>query len=234
MLEKNKIIFGDCLETMKKLPDNCIDLILTDPPYEIGYADWDSSLNWDDLFQEFDRISKDNANIIIFQGWTNVCNTISKIPKTMTLKNWIAWDRIKGRGAKTQLVSTKEEILWIVKNEDNYVFNKIPSNIKKKTGGMGKKNGCEYRALSNVWTDISPIVPWSKEKVKHPTQKPIALMERCIKIWSKENDFVLDCFSGSGTTAIACKNLKRDFLGIENNFEYFTMSIERLKEKKGE
>lgn len=145
------------------------------------------------------------------------------------IKNWIIYDRIKGRGAKTNLVSTREDILWYVKGGNGYTYNKIPSTIKKKTGGMGKKNGNEFRALSNVWTDISPIVPWSKERVKHPTQKPISLMERCVEIWSDQGDIILDPFMGSGTTGVACKNLNRNFIGIELDETYFNIAKERIE-----
>lgn len=92
------------------------------------------------------------------------------------------------------------------------------------------KNGCEFRALSNVWTDISPIVPWSKERVAHPTQKPVALMERCIELWTNPYDTVLDFTMGSGSTGVACVNTNRNFIGIELNKEYFDIAEERLRE----
>lgn len=208
-----------------------VDCIITDPPYEIDYQNntWDkkNSLNWNYLFGLFDELTRPESNIIIFQGWSSVCNTLSCLPSSLILKNWIAWDRIKGRGAKTNLVSTREDILWIIKS-DKYIFNKISSNIKKVTAGMGAKNGNEFRALSNVWTDISPIVPWSKERNIHPTQKPVQLMERCIKLWSNENNLILDPFMGSGSTGIACKNLNRNFIGIEKEKEYFEIAKERI------
>ena len=94
---------------------------------------------------------------------------------------------------------------------------------------MGKKNGQECRALTNVWYDISPIVPWSKERNGHPTQKPLQLMERCVTIWTNEGDTILDFTMGSGTTGKACKNLNRKFIGIEKEEEYFKIAKERLK-----
>ena len=95
---------------------------------------------------------------------------------------------------------------------------------------MGKKNGESHRAFRNVWTDISPIVPWSKERVAHPTQKPVQLMERCVKLWTNENDTVLDFTAGSGSTGVACKNLNRNFVGIEINKEYFDIMMNRLEQ----
>ncbi len=173
---------------------------------------------------------KPNGSLVVFQGWSNVSRTIDFLSNDFYLKNWIIYDRIKGRGAKTNLVSTREDIVWFVNSETDYIYNKISSNIKKKTGGtIGRKNGNEFRAMSNVWTDISPIVPWSKERVQHPTQKPLQLMDRIINIFSNENDVVLDCFAGSGSTIISAINNNRKFIGFENNEEYFEIIKSRVK-----
>jgi site-specific DNA-methyltransferase (adenine-specific) len=227
-----KVILGNCFDHLSEIGDDSIDLISIDPPYEISFEnlEWDKKvLNWKNLTDEFYRILKPNGNLIVFQGWSNVSETKSALEKKFNLKNWIIWDRIKGRGANTNVVSTREDILWLTKS-NNYTYNKIYSNIKKKTGGLGQKNGQDCRALSNVWTDISPIVPWSKERVSHPTQKPIQLMERIITIFSNENDLVLDCFAGSGSTAVAAKNLKRNFIMIEKDENYHKIILERLEQ----
>lgn len=226
MIEINKIYQGDCLEVMKKIDDNFIDLIIADPPYGIKIEKWDIfSTEW---IEECYRILKPTGNICVFAGWSNVSKLKDVLLKYFKERNWIIWDRIKGRGAKYNFISTREDILWFSKSE-NYIFNKQSSTIKKKTGGMGKKNGDEFRKLSNVWTDISPIVPWSKERVVHPTQKPLMLMERMIKIFSNENDIVLDLFSGSGSTSLASKLLNRKYIGIEKNKEYIEIIKKRLK-----
>jgi site-specific DNA-methyltransferase (adenine-specific) len=226
----NIITLGDCLENLRLIGNESIDLIAIDPPYEIDYDNlvWDKKkLNWNELCEEFFRILKPTGNLIIFQGWSNVSETKVILEKKFILKNWIIWDRIKGRGANTNMVSTREDILWFIKSK-NYTYNKIYSNIKKKTKGLGSKNGQECRALSNVWTDISPIVPWSKERVSHPTQKPVQLMERIVTIFSNENDVVLDCFAGSGSTGVAAKNLNRKYILIEKEQEYFDICLKRL------
>lgn len=230
-MKRNKLYNENCIPRLKHLIKQGIkvDAIITDPPYEIGYnnEEWDKvNLDWKVLYKLFYKILKPTGNLLIFQGWSNVCNTI-RANRKFILKNWIIYDRIKGRGAKTNLVSTREDLLWFVKSKE-YTYNKIPSNVVKKTGGMGTKNGCKYRALSNVWSDISPIVPWSPERVKHPTQKPVALMERCINIWTNKGDIVLDPFMGSGSTGVACNNLSRKFIGIEINRDYYSIAKERL------
>lgn len=226
----NTLINGDCSGELLNISSEQIDLIVIDPPYEINFQnlDWDKKeLNWTFLFSQFQRILKPTGSLIIFQGWSNVCETIQEGNKFFELKNWIIYDRIKGRGAKTNLVSTREDILWYSKSND-YCYNKIYSDIPKKTKGMGEKNGQLNRALSNVWTDISPIVPWSKEHNSHPTQKPEKLLERIINIFSNENDLVLDCFAGSGTTGIVCKKLNRNFILIEKELEYLEIIKSRF------
>ncbi len=131
------------------------------------------------------------------------------------------------------MVSTREDILWYVVDEREHTFNKISSSILKKTKGMDLKNGNACRALSNVWTDIPPLVPWSRERVAHPTQKPLFLMDRIIRVFSNEGDTVLDPFLGSGTTAVACGRLNRDCVGFESDPGYFRICEERLDEACG-
>lgn len=224
----------ECLELLSKIDSESVDLIVTDPPYEISYSnlDWDKKqIDWEALGSEFNRILKHTGNVLVFQGWSQVVDTINHLNGNLTLKNWIIYDRIKGRGAKTNLVSTREDILWYVKDEKHYKYHKIPSSIKKKTGGtIGRKNGNPYRALSNVWTDISPIVPWSKERVDHPTQKPLAIIERIITIYSDEGDVVVDPFMGSGTSIVAAEKLGRRWVGCDINPDYVKLTEARLKE----
>lgn len=232
----NNIILDDW-SYIKNIQNNSIDLICIDPPYEIKYQDldWDQKvLNWRSILTEFYRILKSTGNLIIFQGWSNVSKLVDLSKDNISskwdfiLQNWIIYDRIKGRGAKYNFTSTREDILWFSKT-DEYTFNKIFSNIEKKTKGMGSKNGQKNRSLSNVWTDISPIVPWSKEKVNHPTQKSVKLIERIVTIFSNENDLILDCFCGSGTTGVACKNLKRNYILVDNNKDYIEITKQRLQ-----
>lgn len=228
----NTVILGDCVDVLQTIHDKSVDMICIDPPYEIDYAEWDgkNTLNWDFLSTQFKRILTDRGSLIIFQGWSNVCKTQEIVSKQFHLKNWIIYDRIKGRGTKNTLVSTREDILWYTNNPDQYTFNKIPSTIRKKTTGMGLKNGCEFRALSNVWSDISPIVPWSRERNIHPTQKPLQLMERIVTLFSNPNDIVLDCFAGSGSTLVASKNLGRSYVGIERDPIYYEICKDRLND----
>lgn len=203
---ENKIINADCLDILKQLPDKCIDLVLTDPPYGINVAkngkvggekcckvtdygakEWDSEIPHKEIFEEIMRVSK---NQIIFGG-----NYFVEYLKNSPC--WIVWDKLNtGNFADCELAWTsfkyavrKYEFLW---------------------------NGMLQQNMSN------------KEKRIHPTQKPADLFGQILRDYSKENDLILDCFSGSGTTAIACHNLKRRFICIEKDKDYYEASVKRL------
>lgn len=225
-----KLYNDDCFNVLPDIDDNSVDLICIDPPYNIQYATWDTAIDYTLLFSILDKKLRESGAYVIFQGWSTVTETIHISKQYGYLLDWIVFDRIKGRGAKNRLVSTREDILHIVKNKNNYTFNKIYSNIPKKTKGFGIKNGHPNRALSNVWTDISPVVPWSKERVAHPTQKPLALLERILTIYTNKYDTVLDCFAGSGTTGVACTKLERSFIGVEIDPSYFKIMEDRVNE----
>ena len=227
-----KLYNDDCFTVMKQLKEEGIkvDTIICDPPYVINYADWDKEFNMPLVIDLCYDLLKDNGNLILFQGWSTVAKTKELLDEKFTIQNGIVWDRIKGRGAKKNFVSTREDILWYCKG-NNPTYNKIYSNIPKKTGGMGKKNGQECRALTNVWYDISPIVPWSPERNGHPTQKPLQLMERCVTIWTNEGDTILDFTMGSGTTGEACVNLGRNFIGIEQEKQWFDVAEKRINKQ---
>lgn len=207
---ENKIINADCLDILKQLPDKCVDLVLTDPPYGINVAkngkvgaekcckvtdygakEWDSEIPHKEIFEEIIRVSK---NQIIFGG-----NYFVECLKNSPC--WIVWDKLNtGNFADCELAWTsfksavrKYEFLW---------------------------NGMLQQNMSN------------KEKRIHPTQKPVDLFGQILRDYSKENDLVLDCFSGSGTTAIACHRLNRRFICIEKDKEYWEASVKRLEDER--
>ena len=231
--EKYTIYNENCFTVMENMINQGIkvDAVICDPPYNIDIADWDNNFDIERALNLCYKLLKDNGNIIIFQGWSEVCKTVDIMNKLFTPMNWIIWDRIKGRGATKNLVSTREDILWYCKGY-NATYHKMYSNIEKKTAGMGEKNGETTRALTNVWYDISPIVPWSDEKTEHPSQKPLELMERCIKLWTNPCDTVLDFTMGTGTTGRAALNCNRKFIGIEQDKKWFDVAEQRLSESK--
>lgn len=231
--DRFNIINNDCFIAMEELVQQgiVVDAIICDPPYNIEYAEWDKQFDFEKAINLCYKLLKDNGNIVLFQGWSEVRNLMSILDNKFTLMNWVIWDRVKGRGAQKNFISTREDILWYCKG-NNPTYHKMYSNIEKKTAGMGSKNGEDNRALTNVWYDISPIVPWSDEKTGHPTQKPIELMERCINIWTNINDTVLDFTMGSGSTGRAALNLGRQFIGIEKEKQWFDIAKSRLSEQQ--
>jgi len=230
-----KLFQDSCFNILEQLISEgiMVDAIITDPPYNIGYTSWDSDF---DLFRAFDLcklLIKDSGNLIIFQGYSNVCETKTWLDKNFKFQNWIIYDRIKGRGGTRNLTSTREDILWY-SNGNNYTFNKMYSNTLKATRGkgLGGKNGQQYRSLSNVWSDISPVVPWSDERSGHPTQKSVSLMKRCVSLWTNKGETVLDFTMGSGSTGVACKELSRSFIGVEIDEHWFNIAKQRIDSVK--
>ncbi len=228
-----RLIHGDCMEVMTQLlADNTrVDHVITDPPYVIDYADWDKSFDIKRAVQLAAKLLQRTAagNLLLFQGWSNVAATkqlLDAIP-WLVCRNWIIYDRVKGRGAKYNLVSTREDILWYAVSYKS-TFTKTCSTVPKKTKGMGERNGLANRVLSNVWSDISPLVPWSAERIGHPAQKPLQLMERLITVFTNPGDVVLDFCMGSGSTGVACANLGREFIGIERDDHWFAVAQQRL------
>ena len=239
----NKVHCADCLEFMKEIPDKSVDLVLTDPPYGINYKEWDKidfldfTKKW---VKECFRVLKDDGSLYSFMGWTNVSEFKLLLDKYGIIKNWITWHRTKGRGSSKNYKSMKEEILYYIKskkhtwNEQKMLKKHIFPYVKngKPRGWFTNEEGikCRWTGLGNVWFYTVPF--WKMpEWVGHPSQKPEMMFERIILSSSNENDLILDPFLGSGTTAVACQNLKRNFIGIEISKEYCSIAEQRLKQK---
>ena len=231
---------AECIEKMKELTLKGVkvDAIIADLPYfQVVKDAWDNQwksiedyLAWIEYVTRiFSKLLKDDASIMLFTGRQYNRQIACILDKYFTEQRIIIWARKRNinttRGKA--LASGYEPICYYTKG--NPVFNnlKIKPNTKRKeyTDGI-LKDGV---SLSDVWSDISALPHNSKEKVNHPTQKPIALMERCISICTNENDTVLDFCMGSGSTGVACRNLNRNFIGIEKSSEYFEIAKERLR-----
>jgi len=196
----NKIINDDCMNILKQLPDKCVDLVLTDPPYGINVSnnmgrrkgdkhsdykkcDWDNEAPKREVFNEIIRVSK---NQIIW----GANHFINNIPFNSSC--WLVWDKL-----------FSEDVSFA---SCELAYTSFTSVVKR------------YRLSSQQGIDRF-----------HPTQKPLKLFEMILRDYSNENDLVLDCFSGSGTTAVACHNLKRRFICIEKDYDYWKASVERLE-----
>lgn len=212
---ENKILNMDCLDFLKQCPDDYFDLVLTDPPYGISFRSNhrtnkynpiknDDNLDWlDNWCKEVKRVCKDAAQFYVFCSWHHVDKFKSILDKYLGVKNILIWVKNNaGMGDLRADYAPKYEFILYCN----------PSNIP--LNGKRDSNVLTYNRTGNVY---------------HPTEKPINLYSYLINKSSNENDLILDCFSGSGTTAIACHNLKRRFICIEKDFEYWQASCERLK-----
>ena len=229
---------GDCLDIMNKIPNKSIDMILCDLPYGVTACKWDNVIPFEPLWEQYNRIIKDNGAIVLFG--TEPFSTQLKMSNLKHYKyDWI-WNKVRGVGfqiAKYRPMQQHEYISVFCNGKLNYypIMKKRDKVKKSKNYGNSKV----YRLQSNdmeerIYTEKYPtsILTYSNASQKgrlHPTQKPIDLLEYLIKTYSKEGDVVLDNCMGSGTTGIACVNTKRNFIGIELEKEYFDIAKKRIE-----
>lgn len=234
------VVKDDCFNTFKSISDNSVDLILTDLPYGITQNKWDEVLPLDQMWSEFNRIIKENGAIVLTATQPFASRLIAS-----NLKNFkydLIWEKTIASGqlnVKRMPLRTHEHILIFYKKQPTYNEQKTagePYQIKRKAdyqdGNYGKQKDNEK--VNDGFRHAKSVIKISNPRVKggHPTQKPLELMEYLIKIFSNENDVVLDCCAGSGTTLIAAKNLKRHYFGIELDENYYKTILERLKGSK--
>lgn len=245
----NKTICQDLFTVLDLLPDNFVDLLFIDPPYNLNKTFNSNSfkeMNTKDYIEWIDswlskliKTLKKTASIYICGDYRS-SGAIQQVgEKYFKVRNRIVWEREKGRGAKTNWKNNTEDI-WYFTVSDDYTFNLDSVKLKKKVLAPYRVNGQpkdweesdngNYRLThpSNIWTDLT--VPfWSMpENTDHPTQKPEKLLAKIILASSNENDFVLDPFLGSGTTSVVAKKLNRKYLGIELDNIFACLAEKRL------
>lgn len=232
-----ELIQGDCLEEMKNIPDGSIDMVLTDPPYGTTACKWDTVIDLDLMWGQLKRIIKPNGAIVMTASQPFTTTLIgSNI--NMYRHQWI-WDKKQAGNpflAKVMPLKTFEDVLVFSHKKANYIPIMRTGRMRKKGGAKvansitGTKAN-EYSCNNDQYYP-NAIIEFStagmRGKTVHPTQKPVALMEYLIKTYTNEGETVLDFTMGSGTTGVACKNLNRDFIGIELDEEYFKIAQERI------
>lgn len=232
------LYLGDCLELIKTLPSDSVDAVITDIPYfQVVSTDWDnqwssveSYLNWlERVIVECERVMRQGSSLLMFTGRQYNPHINLLLQKYFTEKRVIIWARKRAfnntRGKS--LSSGYEPICYYTKGDAVFNTIKIHPNTKRKEYTTGiLKDGVN---LSDVWLDIPSLPHNAKERVNHPTQKPIRLMERCVQMVTNRGGVVLDPFMGSGSTGVACKNTGRDFIGIEKEENYYNVAKERLQ-----
>ncbi|MCX7880075.1 MAG: site-specific DNA-methyltransferase [Ignavibacteria bacterium] len=245
-MDLNKVYLGDCIEVMKSFPDQTVDLVFADPPFNIGIRydlhndkmPYYEYYNWSEKWiKEAYRLLKTNGSIYVAIGDEFAAEINIILKKTgFYYRNWIIWYYTFGQNQRKKFSRAHTHILFFTKSNSNYIFNdkliRIPSarQLKyndKRAHPMGK-------VPDDVWF-FPRVCGTFKERIAgHPCQMPEELLELIIKTSSNEGDLVLDPFGGTGTTAYVAKKLNRNFVTIEISKKYYQIILDRLQEKYAE
>ena len=236
-MENVQLYQGDCLEEMKNIPDKSIDMILCDLPYGTTRNKWDTVIDLDLLWSQYERIIKDNGAIVLFaQVPFNIVLGYSNLK--LLKYEWI-WEKEQGTGhlnAKKMPLKSHENIMVFYKKSPTYNPQMVGNEVRtvKRSGNKSKTTNygdfIEIKESTYIGRYPKDIIKFNKDKGYHPTQKPVALLEYLIKTYTNEGEIVLDNCMGSGSTGVACQNTGRKFIGIELDDKYFEISKSRLNE----
>ena len=231
-MEINKIYNEDCLEGMKRIPDKSVDMILCDLPYGTTRNKWDTVLPLDWLWDEYNRIIKDSGAIVL-----TAQTPFDKVLGASNIENlkyeWI-WVKPSGTGhlnAKKMPLKNHENILVFYKKLPTYNPQMTKGTPYTQKSGRASSNYNPQERVTTVnegYRYPLTVQKFKSEKGLHPTQKPVELFEYLIKTYTNDGETVLDNCMGSGTTAIACINTNRNYIGFELDEEYYKKSIERI------
>jgi len=246
------LIQGDCLEKLKELENNSIDLLFCDLPYGETSCKWDCKIDLVKFWEEINRVCKITTPMF-FTCSTKFGNTlINSNPKNFRYD--LVWKKTKACGflLSRKMPIRKHELIYVfyrklplydISNHKYFVVNGEIKKPKKENldyttedSVYGLDIATGYKKLNKISTPgayYNPPLPNSileiaSERGKHPTQKPVELIEWILKYYSKEGDVVLDPTMGSGSTGVACKNLKREFIGIELDEKYYNIAVSRV------
>ena len=248
IVEPNTLILGDCLEVMSKIADKSIDMILTDLPYELTSCNWDIQIPFDKLWEQYERIIKDDAAIVLFGNEPFSSNLRLSNPKLYKYDwKWIKSRALNFQNSKNAPMKKYEDVIVFSKGttanrsprlmkyypQGLKPYNKIVNGIK---ASASDSEGHKYTRASHKASRLQEFTNYpnnilefkSEPKPVHPTQKPVDLLEYLVKTYTLENEVVLDCTMGSGSVGVACQNCGRKFIGIELSEKYFEISKERI------
>ena len=240
--QDDEVLQGDCLELMKDIPDGSVDMILADLPYGTTACKWDTIIPFEPLWEQYKRIIKPNGAIVLTASQPFTSALVMSNPK-MFKYEWI-WEKTRNSNpfmAKIQPLRHHESVLVFgdkkikyfpqMTESDGHIVNngsgRVASDIRgKKWNGKSKISFAKYP--KSLFVISNPSI----SDIKHPTQKPVALFEYLIKTYTNEGDLVLDNVAGSGTTGVACQNLNRNFILMEQEPEYVEIIKKRLELNK--
>lgn len=228
---------GDCLEVMKQIPDNSIDMVLCDLPYGITNCEWDSIVDFGALWERYGRICKPNAAIVLFCAQPFTTDLINSNRRDFRYC-WY-WKKNNKTGApfaKVQPMRCIEDIVVFYKKKPTY----NPQGLKRleKPRYKAPRGGSVYTMHKATSAQEFTGYPHHLLEFKndagsnrnrlHPTQKPVALLEYLVKTYTNEGETVLDNCMGSGSTGVACKNTGRRFIGIEQDAAFYAVAAGRV------
>lgn len=235
-----KLINDDCLNAMKDIPDNSIDMILCDLPYGTTACRWDTIIPFEFLWKEYKRIIKNNGVIVLFSKQPFTTELIHSNLKDF--KYTLVWEKDNHDNplmAKKRFLNVTEDINVFYKKQCTYnpqgiiKINKLTKQGRGESLSQKNKRKTEY--LQEYTNYPKNILKFKRDLPNiHPTQKPVALLEYLIKTYTNEGDLVLDNCMGSGSTGVACINTNRNFIGIELDEKYFKIAKDRIKEERRE
>lgn len=237
---------GDCLKLMENIPDRSVDMILCDLPYQTTKCSWDILIPFEPLWEQYNRITKENAAIVLFGQ-----EPFSSLLRMSNLKDYkydIYWEKERltninqvkrrvGKTVETISVFYKKQCVYnpqMVKYDGPLRSNKVKDGKLGKLTDDNEKKVLEYHDMG--WRYPTQVWKYQRDCLKnnlHPTQKPLALCENLIRTFSNENDLVLDNCMGSGTTGVAAIDLKRRFIGIELDPDHYQTAKNRIEQFKG-
>ena len=236
-----QLLYGDCLELMRDIPDGCVDAIIADLPYGQTQNIWDNPIPFEPLWKHYERIIKDNGAIILFGQGAFAAKVITSNEKLFRYD--IVYEKTQPSGhlnANKMPMRCHEQMLVFYKKLPTYNPQKTAGHPRKISTASHKRN-CkksnnynDYEFTSYDSTERYPRSVWKfakdtqKEK-DNETQKPLALMEELVKTYTNEGDLVLDNCMGSGTTGVACYNLNRSFIGMEINIDSYVKADARIQ-----
>ena len=230
---------GNCLELMRELPDESVDMILCDLPYGTTQNKWDSALPLDVLWSEYWRIAKPNGAIVL-----TAQTPFDKVLGVSCIENlrheWI-WEKTAATGflnAKKAPLKAHENVLVFYRRQPTYnpimtaghTIKRVKPSYADHGPNYGKAHSVRapYESTERYPRSVQRFAKDNRMKAQHPTQKPVALMEYLIRTYSNEGDTVLDNCMGSGTTGVACLNTGRRFIGMELDAGYFDIAQRRI------
>lgn len=242
-----KLQHGDCLELMRDIPNGSIDLIFADLPYGTTNCEWDIKIPFEPLWKEWNRIAKENAAIILTGQQPFTTDIINSNRKHFRYE--IIWEKTQKLGfldANRKPLRAHENIIVFYKKLPTYNPQKYEVEEKFR---VRKQSANRYEGYSDADAghyinngtrfphSVIKISNWNgalfgnnSNATKHPTQKPVELLDWLIKTYTNEGDIVLDCCMGSGTTGVSCKKNDRFFLGIEKDETFFNIAVKRINE----